>query len=226
MRRIHILTILAIVATSVWLVAFTAEPNAANPNITPTKATEVIPPLAINPPIQPRVLFADDFRNRNFTETHWTEEGGEWDIINGRYTLSYNGISLAGANSWSNYTYVVDVLGINVIDKIIYFRYLAPDNSYGVDFRSHPYNDIVLTKNIPGQGYVILTSAPRQNYNDAYYSLKFILKGARIQIFVNDILVIDYTDTNNPILKGRIGLSGMLSVGSKVLFDHVEVTAP
>ena len=73
---------------------------------------------------------------------------------------------------------------------------------------------------------MILASAPRQNYNDAYYSLKFVLKGARIQILVNDILAIDYTDTNNPILNGKIGVGGMLSVGSKVLFDHVEVSTP
>jgi hypothetical protein len=192
----------------------------------PTNATEFFLPLVINPPIPTNVLFADEFRDPNFTNSHWVEEGGEWNIVNGRYTLSYNGRSIAGDNSWDDYTYVVDVLGIDVIDKIVFFRYIAADNSYGVDLRSNPYNDIVLTKNIPGQGYETLASAHHQNYNDAYYSLKFVLSGAHIQIFVNDVLAIDYVDTNNPILNGRIGLGGMLSVGSKVLFDHVYVTSP
>jgi len=62
-------------------------------------------------------------------------------------------------------------MGVEVVDKIVRFRSVDSTSGYGIDFRSNPYNDIVLVRSLPENEYKILQSASFTNYNGTWYTL-------------------------------------------------------
>ena len=177
-------------------------------------------PTSVNP-----ILFFDDFENQSITLMQWYIDDGTWEIVNGNYQCSANGSSFAGNEEWTNYTLNVDLMGIDVVDKIIHFRY-SNEARYGIDFRSNPYNDLVLVKVLSGKDSQILKDVPITNYNGLWYSLKIVLADNSIEIYVNENKILSYVDDSLPILNGRIGLGAMLSglPSSAVYYNNIKVT--
>lgn len=175
------------------------------------------------------IIFFDDFEDRTYTSLQWAPEGGAWEIIDGAYICTAGGKSIAGDIGWEDYTFSIDIKGVEIVDKIIVFRFNDKSKMYGVNLRSNPFNDIVLVKVPPLSGEV-LQSARIMNYNDVWYSIKVSVVGNVIKIFVNNKLVINYTDNSSPILNGRIGVGAMVQdkPNSSVYFDNatVEIFSP
>lgn len=174
------------------------------------------------------ILLSDDFSDVDYSNALWLVHGGTWAVDQGVLQCSANGGLLAGDSSWEDYGFVVDILGVDVVDKIVNFRYRDTSHTYGIDFRSDPYNDVVLAKASPANPNQILQSVHVPNYNNTWYRLGVIAVGNRISVLVNDRIVMDYIDNDSPILQGRIGLGANLhaSAISAVYFDNVLVLAP
>ena len=218
------LLLITIALISAWLLS---KQNVLAKTIVQSDTGQIYLPLIENhnPPRPGDVLFEDDFEDEFFTTSKWFPVAGIWKVFNGRYYLSETGRSVVGITSWSNYTYYVDVMGRNVVDKIINFRYISESEAYGVDSRTSPYNDLVLVKNFPGEDPKILDAVSIHNYNNAWYSFKIKVVGPHIEIYVNDLLTLDYYDNSFPIMYGKVGVGGMLNLESEVYFDNVKVIA-
>lgn len=174
------------------------------------------------------VLFQDNFNDGN--SYGWEEHSphGSWSVINtGVGEFEYVGsatnlepfqhsYSIAGKRSWQDYTFQVRIKGIQGVDKVILFRVDETGRSYGINLRSAYFgggNDINLGKggNYGGSGGVILKTAGYISYRDIWYTLRVDVKtiesgGVYIKVFVDNSLILEHTDTDDPIYNGAIGL--------------------
>jgi len=206
--------------------------NLAKPLIEAARRGEVaitVKPVATE--AQPRtagLLFWDDFSDTSFSNSQWRVQGGTWEVGEGVLKFSANGSLFAGDSSWQDYAFSVDIMGIEVVDKALDFRLKDMSHRYGIDFRSDPYNDIVLVKVSPANANQVLQSVHVPNYSNTWYTLTVMVVGNRIRIMVNDRVVLDYVDNDAPILAGGVGLGGYLqaSAASAIYFDNAIVVAP
>lgn len=203
--------------------------NLAIPLIEAAKRGEIAVPEVSRETSHPAettdILLWDDFSDASFTESHWVAQAGTWVIDQGVLRCAANGKLLAGDSSWGDYVFAVVVLGVDVVDKIIPFRFQNPSHSYGIDFRSDPYNDLVLVKTTPEHPNEILQTVHIPNFNNTWYTLGVIAVGNRILVTVNDRVVMDYVDKNAPILQGGVGVGAALHASAKsaVHFDNALV---
>ena len=219
-------------ATSTW-VPFTPTYTSTYVNTLPASptssqtSTPVVFPDTVSQTQQPTpvgiILFEDDFENPAITFAKWGITPG-WDVVNGKYRATTNQVSIIGDESWADFIVYVDIMGMELIDKIMNFR-KTETAWYGVDFRSDPYNDVVLVKTLPGRANFILTSAKATNFNNAWYTMMLVARQNAIEIYINGRPYIIYTDTEAPISSGRIELGGMMSgkPNSAVYFDNFKV---
>jgi hypothetical protein len=196
----------------------------------------IISPVTKNPTQYPKTttispsitsLFEDSFGNTSWTKSQWNVLSGSWQVINGSYACTTTGKTSVGNTSWQNYTITVDIKGEgNAVDKAVIFRYIDENNSYGVDFRSAPYNDIVLNKMVAGVHTVGVASAKVTNNNGTWYSLKVTVANDLIQVYVNDKLLINYSDKSPTLNNGYLALYAQASTpNSVVYFDNLKVIA-
>ncbi len=83
--------------------------------------------------------FNDNFESGS---GQWTPITGAWGIqtINGsnRYGTTVNSTStccsesIAGNDTWTDYSYELDLLGKQGVDKNLIFRYMSPSTKYGL----------------------------------------------------------------------------------------------
>ncbi len=191
--------------------------------------TTVVSPI-LNPTIpssnSKQIIFEDNFQDSATTSIKWSPLGGSWVVENGVLRCIANGKYLANASIPSDFQFQLDMMGVDIVDKIIVFRATNDTRHYGIDFRSDPYNDIVLVKSLPDNIGKIIQTAPIRNFNNIWYTLKVDVVNNHIQVFVNDQLLIDYTDVSSPIMDGTIGVGAMLHAtpSSAVYYDNVVVT--
>ncbi len=154
--------------------------------------------------------------------------GGTWLVENGILRCVANGKYLANSLPPDNFKLQLDIMGIEVVDKIVVFHTLDDSQGYGIDFRSDPYNDLVLVKSMPGNIGQILQTGAIQNYNNIWYKISITMVDNHIQVLINDQIIIDYLDVSSPIKDGRVGVGAMLhnSSVSAVYYDNVIVTNP
>ena len=144
---------------------------------------------------------------------------------NGILSCYSNGKYLANITVPEDFLYQLDIMGVNVIDKIIVFRAIDDSTHYGIDFRTSPYNDIVLVKSLPGNIGKILQTVPFENYNNSWYTFKILVTKNHIKVFIDDHQVIDFIDVSSPITGGTVGVGAMLQPGvSVVYYDNVSVS--
>ncbi|MEK7472866.1 MAG: fibronectin type III domain-containing protein [Patescibacteria group bacterium] len=182
--------------------------------------------VIFNSPLVSASLFEEDFETNT---SQWTPTSGTWDwnTIDGskRYGSTYATCcaeSVAGNILWKNYIYEFELLGKQGVDKNAMFRYTASNSKYGIHLTT---NDISLEKHIPGSS-VNLTANSGNFVDNINYKIKIIANNNNYKIYVDDVLYIDYTDANSPLLEGKIGLrvgAGAVSP-SQVWFDNVVVT--
>jgi hypothetical protein len=181
------------------------------------------------------VLFQEDFEAGR--AEGWELEG-EWHVerTDGNYILSGAGHHFAYPNvaGWSDCIIEARVkilsggFHFNVRESgstghVRYFLGLSESGSglnkqIGSDFFSLPAPGIAIGRDNWHIVKIILEGPGRDNW----HIVKIILEGPNIKIYVDDVLVLDYTDTDNPILCGRFSFETLDD--SSVHFDDVIVT--
>lgn len=152
----------------------------------------------------------------------WAPEdgSGSWLIEN----LEYSG---DGGEAFSKYSYQDAVIEADVktvtageFDNEVATLYFRFNNSaYYYFFLIHTDGSLELSKIRNGR-YYSLVQQP-STYNPLEWNrIRIITSGSQIQIYVNDNLEIDYTDTNNSIFNGRVAL---VSYNSHAHFDNVSI---
>lgn len=180
----------------------------------------------INSPRVHASLFNDDFET-NISQ--WSPQSGiwNWQYIDGsfRYGSTHSSCcseSVAGNVLWNNYIYEFDLLGKQGVDKNAIFRYSAANSKYGIHMSG---THISLEKHTPTSD-VDLTITNGDFTNNVVYHVKIEANNNNFKIYVDDVLYIDFTDNDSPLLTGKIGLrvgAGAVSP-SQVWFDNVVVT--
>jgi len=181
--------------------------------------------------LKPGVLFSDDFENPDFTLSQWKPIAGNWEIIEGAYYCradSFWCFSLAGSPDMVNYTLSLDIKGRQGVDKFVYVGSIEGQKFYQLKFRSDPYNDLLLTLDIPGFGSTLLSTVQVTNYNSKWYHMDVVTKGNSIAVFIDHVQVMYYEDPNMLGLDGQIGVglqySDAIGAGiTSVFFDNVVV---
>lgn len=208
------------------LVEISTQVDQAKQEIEPT----VIPSLTDVSPLvdsttTQRIIFKDNFQNSAITSENWSSLGGNWVVENEVLSCVANGKYLANITIQEDFTFQLDIMGVNVVDKIIVFRAIDDSTHYGIDFRTAPYNDIVLVKSLPGNIGQILQTVPFENYNNIWYTIKIDVENYHIKAFINNQQAIDFIDTSSPITGGTIGVGAMLQPGvSIVYYDNIIVS--
>jgi curved DNA-binding protein CbpA len=192
-------------------------------------STTTLTPTHISPPIDStttqKIIFKDDFQNSNTTTVNWSSLGGTWVVEDGLLSCIANGKYLANITLPEDFTFQLDIMGINAIDKIIVFRAIDDSEHYGIDFRTNPYNDIVLVKSLPGNAGQIIQDVPFYNNNNTWYTVKVDVENNHIKVFINGQQTIDFIDTSSPITGGTVGVGAMLQPGfSVVYYDNIVIS--
>lgn len=188
----------------------------------------------VNTSLSSVYLFQDDFNNGN--TTNWNVISGNWSVVNQEYVCQMQGLNLrctseAGEEIWADYVVEVSVKIVDGIDAGIDVRRSSLGDFYSINLRRSGIPgtpDIRLWKSSDGSQPTLLLDVPFTLVANTWYSVKIVLAGARIQVFIDGTMALDYIDTSSPILNGKIALAGWSgNVGvSKVHFDNVLVTRP
>lgn len=143
---------------------------------------------------------------------------GRWDILSGEYVgtvvLSYPErpiYSYFPSMPTNDYTLELDVKSVSGVDKAVLFRFNSINDAYVVNLRSEftagggGGNDISLGKFTPA-GSIILKQRSFENFENTWYHLTILVVHNSIRVYVDNELLIDFTDDLDPILSGAIGL--------------------
>jgi len=138
---------------------------------------------------------------------------------------------VAGDTAWKDYVYQVKMKTARQLRPSnpnpwevgwLIFRYVDTSHFY---YFIHKPNGIELGKVDPsgqgGQIFLYTAETPKLTIGQ-YYDYKVTLKGNNIKVAINGTQVVDYTDTNNPYLVGKIGL---YNEDAETLNDDVLVTS-
>ncbi len=121
-----------------------------------------------------------------------------------------------GGSSWTDYTFKLKVKleqgGANV-----YVR-MGPAGAYSTSIWE---NQLLLWKDVEPKP-IDLEVKEYPFASDQFYDVKIEAKGNDIKVYVDDNLEISYTDTDNPIPSGGVGLESL----PKAYFDDIIVEAP
>lgn len=169
----------------------------------------------------------DNFDN-GFANWYYTD--GNWSIQTGRaYGAGYGKRSIGDAG-WTDYTVEVDVTYANEINGglLLRARNLAlgangTSAQAGSDFLQGYFVSLAAGSVILGKqnyNWKQLASAPGSYSKNTPYALKATVVGDNIKVYVDNKLVIDYTDPD-PFIGGRAGLRVH---NANVYFDNFRVT--
>lgn len=181
-------------------------------------------------------LLNENFNDGNVMDgnpTIWTQTEN-WTIDNGKYigiTSNPNGtgqLSYTGSNSWTDYSLDADITGLQGPDRHILFRF---DNSrspsgYAIKYRETNYGFI----GIELQKIGVAVLATNSTITSSLYQTHHVrIEGNtnNIKVYFDSVEVINYIDTDNPILNGGIGLfievSGLNNVTNQTSYDNIIV---
>jgi len=185
-------------------------------------------------------LFCDDFEDGVITDWQvlrsdgvdcdWTEGGG---IFSGSVTGSEQWcIQYVGNSSWDNYIFEGKVRGNAGVDKVLIFRIQDANNFYAVNLRSdYPspgIDQVTFDKMIGGVYHADEVTSDYSSTNGVWYQMKVECLGNDFRVYVDDNLVLEYTDNNNPYYTGGIGLACWTGYNPEqycdISFDNVAVT--
>lgn len=189
------------------------------------------------------ILFFDDFNDGNFNG--WIVESGNWLIGSYKELMGFkNGKLLlgkinTGSSNWDNYQIELDARNNWGIDESIGFRRADDNNYYEVVLR-YALNGIIgfedapevilqkkeagVTSRLFSTHDVILITG---NQQPIPYHIKIYAAKEHLQLWIDDTLVFDLTDTGTKVKSGSIFFSYWTgNYGSAVAtFDNVKVTA-
>jgi len=166
------------------------------------------------------ILLYEDFSN----DKNWTAVSGIWKSLNGEYMQTssvYPSLSFAGDNNWDDYTCEAKVKFKSMGGTGLVFRAKNEKQYYvAYIYYTREAESMSLVKhNGPGvsdRSTVAVSKIPLSL--NKWYTLKVMVKGNSIKIFLDNILTIDTEDDTY-----SNGKAGLYSWGTDVNFDDVKV---
>ena len=197
------------------------------PTPLPPQAT---PTLRVVAPPTDETLFSDRFEDPAASQQNWHLVSGVWTFDNGRMSCKADPVSceaLVGDPSWQNYTFTVDMQGVEGVDKLVYFGVVDGKKTYLIKIRSDPANELVFVEQKAGKPDREIKKVPFKNYNRVPYRVSVTVKGKNLQVSIDSLKLMDVTD-NLSDLTGQVGVGLLPATGEGALvasiwFDNVEV---
>jgi len=165
---------------------------------------------------------------------------GRFQIQDGMLEVQYTGThqweaeyAIVSECKYADMAIHVDLRDLNwTRNKIIDFRKFYESNGdevsgYAINMRPAPYNDLLLAKRLDGPGTdVFLATVPAPHDTGDWLHIDVFATGPRIEIHLNGVPVIDYTDPD-PILEGWVALATVAggNLQAHVQFDNFIVEA-
>ncbi len=186
--------------------------------------------------ISATTLFQDDFENPNNNQWDLVVNPGAWLMQNiqnsNRFGTLNPGIEAeadAGDINWTNYEFSIDILPISGTDRNLMFRVnnqrTFPFNlNLPVAYGIHLYPNHIWLQKFTVSGIQEPVNTNINLPNNQTTRIRVVANQNNIKIYLgnNTQPTIDWSDNNNPILQGKIGL--LVTGGSQVWFDNVLVT--
>lgn len=206
--------------------ALTITPQQSNPTILATSTSMTTFQGAQITQTDGTILFSDDFSDVEKTKEQWDNDPLVWEIVYERLRFTQNSQAFSVDKSWSNYTLKLNMMCISAIDKIVFFRVLSEEQAYYIFLRSGPINDLVLGKGFSEMPDEILKRVAILNFTDTWYAINISVYDNVINIYIDDVLMMNYIDENQPYLTGGIGVMSMLPADpdAAAYYDNVLVT--
>jgi hypothetical protein len=187
------------------------------------------PTLRVTAPPGEETLFRDRFEDPAASQLNWEIISGAWTFDNGRMSCKAEPVSceaLIGQQNWLNYTFKVDLQGVEGVDKLIYLGVLADKKAYLVKIRSDPADEIVIVEQRAGRADREIKKVTFKNYNRVPYRLELTVKDKTLQVSVDSLKVLEVTDPYVD-LTGQVGV-GLLAAeeglpAASIWFDNVSV---
>ena len=174
-----------------------------------------------------RVLFRDTFDGD--PNPGWSFDGqGEWKAENGKLRVTMpegkqrRSFAYAGSDLWRDYAIDFDVCGVRGVDKGIAVRVEEDRQGVGLDLRGPGYDDLLMYR-----GWTNWARSPIANPNGSWHHVRVYIHGNRYRVYVDQKLLIDYSDIDDSRPRGRIALAAYTGgVGEcEILYDNVEIRA-
>jgi len=151
-------------------------------------------------------------------------QGSGWEVKadEGNLVLSTTNViwAEAGDRSWENYTFEIKVKFISLDGGAhINFRMINAGNRYFFRFF---HGEFSLEKGFKGVGSTLGVHEAFPS-EEVWYVIRTVCVGNSIKVYVNDDLIFDYIDHEDPLLQGKIGFES--SFGSQIYFDDVKVSS-
>ena len=168
----------------------------------------------------------DDFTGSSFS-TNWNYAEGSWNISSGEAVINGYGKRTMGTRGLTDYTVSVDMTFVSTFDAGIIVRVNNPalggagaDLVSGTIFLQGYYvgllnNGVQLAKLNYNSTELVRTTGESFAFGTKY-NLRVEVQGPSIRVYVDNILKIDYTDTD-PIFSGKAGLK---ATNCNVKFDN------
>ncbi len=187
------------------------------------------------------IVFYDDFNDGN--ADGWEEIiGAPWTVVDGEYEQNLSGANLlsrtfAGDESWSNYSFQVDMIGLAGVDKIMDFRrQLDTDSWYGFVIRSDwsGQDEILLKKHVNDPTGIVAATAQYPTQRGVWYTVRVELHDENIKLYIKQRnaesfdLVMDYYDVEPVVTNGKIGFTCWTGAAGAchIRYDNVIVETP
>lgn len=191
--------------------------------------------IIVRPTTWPAILFLDDF-NSGSPDTLWRIREGTWEVINDMWEIYWRGsgsahfVTLVEDCDWDKIKFQMRTRmhGSDLVGWLkSYLFFMVQDDQNYYRFGIHgDANCIDLYKRVNGN-WEYKASTSFSPTKDIWYTLKVEVtqygsRSKRIKGYVDDSLVINYLDSDNPFWNGGIGL-GVLEDNMVNDYDDVII---
>ncbi len=169
-------------------------------DVYPPPTPQVRPPA---PTPGPNTLFFDDFEDG--ADPQWNFVSGAWQVVDGYLETkdpcqgSFS-LALVGDATWGDYEIQYDLRGMAGAARSFALRTVDNPYTQGYHLTEGRLDGIALDGGGASRTFV---SYPF--HNGTWYRIRIRAEGPHIQVYVDDELLIDRTDTGTSTLKGAIG---------------------
>lgn len=152
-------------------------------------------------------LWGDMVWNRSFEEYL---EKPHWKINSGTISQSEKATDvklLMGDPSWTDYTFTLEARKDDGYEGfLILYRAADEDNFYWINLGGWGNSQHAIEKEVKGKRNVITPHIKGEIKEKEWIPIKVTVSGPRVEIFLNNHLLYNYTDTIHPILQGAVGI--------------------
>jgi len=127
-----------------------------------------------------------------------------------------------GDNQWGDYEFSVEAQKTDGAEGfLILFRVLNEEEFYWYNIGGWGNTQSALEKGVKGRGWGIVGPIVRNNIEAGkWYQIKVRCEGAHLQVSLDGKTMLDFTDQNNPHLKGCVGLG---TWNTKAKYRNIKV---